>query len=106
MATVRVEPLAVAIEVLDGESIMAAATRAGYYWPTVCGGEGSCHTCHLRVLAGQDNLTPEEPYEQEGLDRLRRVVRNPDGLRLACQVRALGDAVVEKRGVRAMERVP
>ena len=98
---VRVEPLGAALEVFDGESIMAAAHRLGYYWPTICGGEGSCHTCYLRVLSGGENLTAEEPYEREGLEELRRAARSGDELRLACQARAVGDAVVHKRGVRA-----
>jgi hypothetical protein len=33
---VRVEPLGVDIDVRPGESIMAAAQRGGYYWPTQC----------------------------------------------------------------------
>ena len=104
--TVRIEPIGIVVDVLEGESIMTAANRTGYYWPTVCGGEGSCHTCYLRVLAGKENLTPEEAYEHEGLEDIRRVVRYPDDVRLACQVRTLGDAVVEKRGVRVAVREP
>jgi hypothetical protein len=38
---VRVEPLD--IDVRPGESIMAAAQRSGYYWPT-----------HCQAMAGRD----------------------------------------------------
>ena len=31
---VRVEPLGVEFDLGDGETLMAAARRAGYYWPT------------------------------------------------------------------------
>jgi|HubBroStandDraft_6_1064221.scaffolds.fasta_scaffold92359_2 2Fe-2S ferredoxin len=40
---VRVEPLGVDIDVRPGESIMAAAQRSGYYWPT-----------HCQAMAGRD----------------------------------------------------
>jgi ferredoxin len=102
MPTIRVEPLGIKFEVLDGESIMAAAIRSGYQWPTVCGGEGSCRTCYLTVLQGTENLSSVGPTERESLTLLARVVRDIDKVRLACQVSATGDAIVQKRGVRPM----
>ena len=101
MALVRVEPRGIDLEVLEGESIMAAAQRSGYRWPTVCGGKGSCRTCFLTVLDGAEHLSAIEPLEREGLDTLSGVVREFEKVRLACQVRAHGDATVSKRGVRA-----
>jgi 2Fe-2S ferredoxin len=93
---VTVMPLGVAISVDDGETVFHTAVDAGYTWPTVCGGEGSCRTCYMRVLEGADNFEEPDDWEQEGLEDLP-----PDPqLRLACQARVHGDATVRKAGVK------
>jgi 2Fe-2S ferredoxin len=98
--TVRVEPSGVEFETLAGESVFAAATRLGFRWPTVCGGNGTCRACHLWVIEGAENLPPVESLEQEGLDFLRGVVPNKESVRLACQLKPVGNVVVKKHGVR------
>ena len=40
MAVIRVEPSGIEINANPDETIMEAAIRAGYKWPTVCGGDG------------------------------------------------------------------
>jgi ferredoxin, 2Fe-2S len=103
-SVVRVEPLGIEIPTDGTESIMAAAVRAGYHWPTICGGAGSCRTCFLTVLTGSEHLSPIEPFEREGLAQLGVAARSGgEAVRLACQVRAAGDVTVRKRGVRAAE---
>lgn len=101
MATARVEPAGIDLEVLAGESVMAAAVRAGYRWPTVCGGQGSCRTCYFEVVDGGANLSPVEPFEREGLDSLGPLPGGTVERRLACQAKVLSGAVtLRKRGVR------
>ena len=99
VARVVVLPSEIEIEVDDGETLMAAAVRQGYRWPTVCGGQGTCRTCFVRVEAGAEHCSPISPFEKEGIDALREPA---DGVtRLACQVGIAGDGVrVFKRGVR------
>jgi 2Fe-2S ferredoxin len=99
-AHVLVQPLGVAFELEVGETLMSAATRAGYYWPTICKGNAQCNRCAVRVIDGA-GLEPYSAVELTGL----RNVRWRNGVedhadRLACQLRAFGDAVVEKRGVK------
>lgn len=102
-ATVRVMPAGVEIEVDDGESLMSAALRQGYRWPTVCGGLGTCRTCFVEVRVGVEKCSPMSQLEAEGIAALRKPV---DGeTRLACQVRISGGEVtVHKSGVRPMKR--
>lgn len=105
-APVRVEPLGVVIEVEAGESLMAAAERAGYTWPTICKGNAQCNRCVVRVLDG-GGLEPYSAVELAGLRAVRWRGREEDhGERLACQLRAVGPAVVEQRGVRVREAAP
>ena len=103
MATVRVEPSGAVIDVADGETLMAAAHRGGYRWPTVCGGLAQCGVCVVDVVARPDGGLPD-PDELEA-SRLATVPERqlrPDAeLRLACQLRVGGPGlVVRKRGVR------
>lgn len=99
---VRVEPLGVEIEVHAGETLIDAAWREGYYWPTVCYGQAECMSCNVLVLEGAGNLSDVGADEDHALrSRLRAGgQRNIDNRRLACQVEVHGPATVEKPGVR------
>lgn len=99
MPTVRVEPSGIVYDLEREQTIMAGATAAGYVWPTVCGGQGTCHTCFLEVVDGVDQLSPVGKWEREGLNELAALGRRGE-LRLACQAQASGDVVVRKSGVR------
>ena len=57
----------------------------GIDWMHACGKKGRCTTCKIRILAGQENLSPET--EQELLFRSQQ--RLLDQERLACQARLL-----------------
>ena len=99
--TVLVLPIGVTFELAPGESLMSAAQRRGYYWPTICKGNAQCNRCAVTVIDG-GGLEPRSQAELAGL----RLVLWRDGVehaadRLACQLRAHGHAVVQKRGVRA-----
>ncbi len=99
-ARVRVEPLGVTFLLNPGESLMAGAQRLGFYWPTICKGNAQCNRCVVRVIDGA-GLEPYSPIELAGLRSVRwRNGAEDHSERLACQLRAHGAAVVEKRGVR------
>ncbi len=61
---VRVEPLGVSIEVARGETLMAAAERQGYRWPTVCHGQALCTVCFI-----EDSDAFEPPGQLELIRR-------------------------------------
>lgn len=74
------------IEVEQGTSLLNAASQAGIFIKSSCGGKGSCGACKVTVLSGDvevsgtGNLTPE----QLAL-----------GVRLGCQTFVQGDLAVE-----------
>ena len=100
MPKVTIRPLDIEFEAPEGETIMGAAQKQGYYWPTTCGGEGRCTTCACVVVEGMDRLSPRGRSETKVLTEERgpSVLQQP--VRLACQTQVFGDCVVEKTGVR------
>ncbi len=98
--TVRVEPAGVEIEVMDDESVMHAAERQGYRWPTVCHGQAVCTTCFFEVLEGGEHLAPPERLERAALAQSPATPTAGPEVRLACQARVTGPVTVRKRGVR------
>lgn len=97
------EPSGIEIEVRDGETLMAAAVRAGYRWPTVCGGLAECGACAVRIVGDPPaSLDPPSGLEAARLATLPDRKLHPDAeFRLACQLQPGGvDLVVRKKGVR------
>ena len=77
---------------LAGNLTVLEASRAiGYPHASVCGGQGRCSTCRVRLSgAGAADLPPPDAAEQKVLDRIRA----SPGVRLACQVRPRDDIAV------------
>ena len=98
----RVDPAGLVIEIRPGETLIQAAWRCGYHWPTLCFGVGECTACSCEVLEGAHLLSPRtEPEERLLADLSRRRVRrvDPRRIRLACQLRSNGTITVRKPGV-------
>lgn len=87
---------------------MAAAERSGYHWPTLCHGDGTCSICWVEVTTGGEHLSAATDAELATLNLLSPRLRQSREVRLACQLRVTGDAVVRKPGVRpvAEEEAP
>ena len=92
-------------EAAVGETLMDAARRLGYYWPTTCGGQGVCTTCLSEVVSGGDLLAEMGRSERKILaaERGEAILKRP--VRLACQATVLheGTIVVNKAGVRSSD---
>lgn len=88
------------LEVDHDETLMRAAQRLGYRWPTLCNGEGSCTICAVEVLENAQALSPARTTEAEALRFCNVTARGDGPVRLACQARVLGDLVVRKKGVK------
>ncbi len=101
MVAVRVVPGNIEFEAKSGETVMEAAHAHGLYWPTTCGGEGTCTTCLMEVVDGGDGLLEMSRYERRTLveERGEGILAHP--VRLAClAVVRDGPIVVAKPGVR------
>lgn len=99
---VQVLPSGIRVSVAPGETVMAAANREGYYWPTICKGNGLCARCVMTVKEGAENFAPMRAEERATLDRIRGTA-SADTERLACQAQICGPVTVQRRGVRSVE---
>jgi adenylate cyclase len=105
-AKITVRPGGNVFEAGPDESIMAAAQRNGFRWPTVCGGKATCRTCVFTVNEGAEHLSEPNKLEAEAMKLLRRprAAAATEIVRLACQARTTGDLTVTKPGVRPNPR--
>jgi 2Fe-2S ferredoxin len=102
---VRVLPLDIELTVRPGESMMAAAQRQGYFWPTRCRGQAICTACLFEVVSGGEGFEPVRSLEADALEDLSEFQAKRAGeLRLGCQARPRAAATVFKRGVKRAER--
>ena len=74
----------------DGESVFEAARRVGLVVPTACVGQGTCGLCRVKVIAGEQHLSPLSEIEKRHLGNTYFITR----LRLSCQARVSGDVTV------------
>jgi ferredoxin, 2Fe-2S len=100
--SVRVLPADAVVEVTAGESLMGAAQRQGWFWPTVCGGDCDCGTCWVIVEGGAEYGSAMDGNERATLAKGMKA--NEPRARLACQIRVSGPMVVTRRSVKAPTR--
>ncbi|MBN1310770.1 MAG: DUF4445 domain-containing protein [Anaerolineae bacterium] len=82
------EPLGQRVSCKSGDNLLDAAQRAGIMLNAICGGEGVCGRCVVRVMAGKvssPNIAEEEEMGKEQLDA---------GWRLACQTEVEGNVQI------------
>jgi 2Fe-2S ferredoxin len=98
---VRVLPEDVELTVHSGESVMTAAQRHGYFWPTRCRGQALCTACLFEVVSEGEGFEEIEPLEREALETLSAFqARRAGQLRLGCQARPRAAVTVFKRGMK------
>lgn len=91
MPTIRFTKNLPEIQADSDEILMTALLRGGLPVASSCHGDGVCAKCRVRVVDGDQNLSPIEPPEA----RLRQRNRYAPDARVACQARVLGDVTVD-----------
>src|SRR5512141_2947563 len=86
---VDLEPVGRRTTVPAGTTLLAAAQQAGVALIAVCGGEGICEECRVRLMSGK--LSPLTLVEEGtfSADEIRQ------GFRLACQSIPLSHVQIE-----------
>ncbi len=81
-----------------GKTLLYAAYEGGLSLDATCGGKGTCGKCKVKVRGSVSDPTQEEKAHLSS-EELQ------DGLRLACQARALGDVIVDSINDRASQKI-
>lgn len=110
MPSIVFEPLALRIECAVGETVFTAARRHNVPIPTACVGRGTCGLCRVKVVAGEQALSPINPTEKNHLGNNYFITK----LRLSCQAQVIapgsGDAPVVTLlipdAAKALKRLP
>jgi len=79
-------PSGESVAVEEGTTILKAAERAGVYLNSVCGGEGTCGKCRVKILFGETRQPATEFLTAEELAQ---------GFRLACRSTVHSPVTVE-----------
>lgn len=86
---VDMEPVGRRTEVEPGATLLEAAQAAGVGLMSLCGGEGWCESCLIRLVSGA--LTPPTVAEEDALGE--ELIEQ--GYRLACQARPLSNVKID-----------
>lgn len=78
------------VNVPRGWSVLEASRAHAIAHLSLCGGRARCSTCRVRVQGDPANIPPPSPAELRTLERIHAA----PGVRLACQLRPLGDVEV------------
>jgi adenylate cyclase len=78
------------LDIKNDNTVLELVQNAGQVHASACGGRGRCSTCRVRILTGADQIPAPASQEVRVLDRIAA----PADVRLACQLRPLGDISV------------
>lgn len=83
---VTFQPTGKRVGVVAGQTVLEAAEAAGVYLNTLCGGDGICGKCKVRLVSGRADSEPTHLLKPEEIRA---------GFVLACKARVSGDCVIE-----------
>lgn len=87
-------------EVAEGENLLEASRRVDAPVQTLCNGIASCIQCRVRIVEGDEHLSPPESLEKDRIGNIFHLTRE----RMGCQAKVYGDVVVEVLPVRLPRR--
>ena len=89
MYRIDMEPIGRRIEIRAGQTLLDAARQGGVDLTALCGGDGWCHGCLVRVVEGK--LSPVTLNEEAALTSEQLAA----GYRLACQAEPLSHVKID-----------
>jgi ferredoxin len=88
MASITYLPAGTQLACAPGDSVFEVARRGGVDIPTACVAKATCGLCRVKIIAGEQHLTPFNPAERKHLGNVYFITK----LRLSCQARIRDDA--------------
>jgi ferredoxin, 2Fe-2S len=91
MTKIHLAPSGKMIEIKGPTNIRQALSKNGINLISQCGGMGGCGCCKVKILSGEENLSPINSAEEKFLGNVFHITRE----RLACQSVIYGDITVD-----------
>jgi ferredoxin len=81
MATLRFLPSNICVEAFPGQTIFDVGWKQDAGIQSACVGKGTCGLCRVKIISGEDRLSPYNEVEEKHLGNLYHLTK----LRLSCQ---------------------
>jgi uncharacterized 2Fe-2S/4Fe-4S cluster protein (DUF4445 family) len=92
MPRVTFLPAGLTADCREGETVFEVGRRHGIAIETACVGKATCGLCRIRIVAGEEHLSPQNDDERKHLGNVYFLTK----IRLSCQsVVQGGDVTVE-----------
>jgi ferredoxin len=91
MPKLTIRPSLDVIDVPSNKDFLTALREQDIYVKSSCGGHASCSDCIIKIVSGEDLLTPPTFDEIKLLGNVFHITKE----RLACQCKALGDVTID-----------
>lgn len=91
MPKLTLHPSGETLEVNENMNLLDRLREEEVYIRSSCGGNGSCSDCMIKVLSGEDNLSPPPFEELQLLGNVFHITKE----RLACQLKISGDVTID-----------
>ena len=88
---VTLKPSGQIVEVAEGKNLLEALREQDIYIKSSCGGHATCSDCIIKVVSGEDYVTPPPFAELKLLGNVFHITKE----RLACQTCLVGDVTID-----------
>lgn len=88
---VTLKPTGDVVEVEEGKNLLVALREKNIYIKSSCGGHATCTDCVIKIVSGEDYITPPPFAELKLLGNVFHITKE----RLACQTCLTGDVTVD-----------
>ena len=86
-----IKPTGTVLEVEEGKNLLEVMREKDIYIKSSCGGHATCSDCVIKIVAGEDNLSPSPFPELKLLGNVFHITKE----RLACQLCITGDVTID-----------
>lgn len=88
---VTLQPSGEVVEVEEGKNLLIALREQNIYIKSSCGGHATCTDCIIKIVSGEDYITPPPFAELKLLGNVFHITKE----RLACQTCLTGDVTID-----------
>jgi 2Fe-2S ferredoxin len=92
---VTLKPSCNVVEVEEAQNLLEALREQDIYIKSSCGGVASCSDCIIKIVSGEDHLTPPPFSELKLLGNVFHITKE----RLACQTCVTGDVTIDMKNI-------